>query len=141
MNNYLIAWTDYRNGAQADVYGVYVDGNGAAAGSDFVISTNTADQANVVADIDWIVTKKALIGFIDKRNATDYDIYSATVDQTGGVIGDTAIVGQATGATGEQRAEVVTYATDGINDYGFFTVWMDRRNGTDYDIYGVKIWP
>ena len=141
INNHIIAWTDYRPGAQADVYGIRMDGTGTVVGSEFAISTNTADQANVVADVDWINTKKSLTGFIDLRNGADYDIYSAAVDQTGAASGETAVVGQPTGASGEQRAEVVTYATDGVNDYGFMTVWMDRRNGTDYDIYGIKVWP
>jgi hypothetical protein len=41
----------------------------------------------------------------------------------------------------EQRANVVTYATDGITDYGFLEVSADRRNGTDYDIWGLKVFP
>jgi photosystem II stability/assembly factor-like uncharacterized protein len=142
INNHLIAWTDYRNSSvQGDVYGVYVNGSGAVLGSDFAISTNSADQANVVAETDWIRTKKSVVGWIDKRPGTDYDIYSAIVDPSGIVTGEAALVGVPTGAIGEQRAQVVTYATDGINDYGFLTVWADRRNGTDYDIWGTKVWP
>jgi hypothetical protein len=142
VNNHLVAWTDYRNGAQADVYGVSLDGNGSVVGTEFAISTNAANQANVVAEVDWIKTKKSVVGYITEEvSAGNYDIFRATVDPSGGVAGDTLVVGIGSGALDDQRAEVVTYATDGTNDYGFLTVWMDKRNGTDYDIWGIKVWP
>jgi hypothetical protein len=137
INNHQIAWTDYRKGALADVYGIQVDGNGAVVGSDFAISTNAADQANVVGDVDWINTKKSLIGWIDQSPGSYYNIYTATVDQTAGVLPQGALSAQGN----DQRAQVVTYATDRVTDYGFLSVWMDKRNGTDYDIYGIKVWP
>jgi hypothetical protein len=137
VSNHLVAWTDYRNGAQADVYGVYVDGNGNPVGSDFAVSTSPANQANVVADVDWISTKKSLVGTIDQSPGAYYNIYTATVDQAGGVVERGPLSPQGN----EQRGEVVAYATDGINDYGFLAVWADRRNGTDYDIWGMKVWP
>ncbi|MDZ4384215.1 MAG: hypothetical protein U0940_01895, partial [Nitrospirota bacterium] len=141
VSSHLIAWTDYRNGTQADVYGVYVNGSGLIVGGDIAISTNGSEQVNVAGDVDWVNTKKGIVGWIDQRNGAEYDIYSTTVDQPGGIGGDTEIAGQSTGASGDQRAQVLTYATDGVIDYGFLTVWMDRRNGMDYDIYGIKVWP
>jgi hypothetical protein len=138
VSKHLVAWTDYRNGSQADVYGAHVDGNGNKVGSDFVVSTSSANQANVVADVDWINTKKSLVGSIEQVSGQTYfNIHTATVDQT--VV--SAERGSLSALAADQRAEVVTYATDGTSDYGFLAVWADRRNGTDYDIYGIKVWP
>ncbi|MDZ4384099.1 MAG: putative metal-binding motif-containing protein, partial [Nitrospirota bacterium] len=130
VNNHLIAWTDYRNGTQADVYGVYVDGSGLIVGSDIAISTNGSEQANVVGDLDWINTKKNLVGYITQGMSSDYEIQNAWVDQAGAAVGDYTIAGVSTGAANEQRAQVVSYATDGAANYGFLAVWSDKRNGT-----------
>ncbi len=137
INNHLVSWADYRNGSQGDVYGIYVDGSGAPVGSEIAISTSLVDQANVVADVDWINTKKSLVGFIDNTPGAYYNINTASVDQSGLSTEN----GPMAANVDEQRAEVVTYATDGITDHGFLAVWMDRRNGTDYDIWGIKVWP
>ena len=141
VSNHLIAWTDYRNGTQADVYGVYVDGSGLIVGSDFAISGNGGEQANVVGDVDWISTKKNLVGYITQGMNSDYEIQNAWVDQAGAATWDYTIAGVSTGAANEQRSQVVSYATDGVNDYGFLAVWSDKRNGTDYDVYTIKVWP
>jgi hypothetical protein len=138
INNHLIAWTDFRNGALADVYGIQISGTGIVVGSDFAVSASPEDQANIVADVDWINTKKNLVGSIEQVSGQSYfNVHTAMVDQSG----NSNESGPLSTQTNDQRAEVVTYATDGVNDYGFLAVWADKRNGTDYDIYGIKIWP
>jgi hypothetical protein len=141
INYHLIAWNDYRPGAQADVYGIRVDGTGAVLSSEIPISSNSGDKVFVTADVDWIRTKKNLVSWVDNRNGTDYDPYRAMVDQPGVVSGDYPTVGITSDALAQQQAQVVVYATNGTNDYGFLSVWMDNRNGTDYDIWGIKVWP
>jgi hypothetical protein len=138
INNHFISWTDYRNGSQADVYGVYVDGTGVISGPEVAVSTAASNVANVVADVDWIRTKQNLVGWIQEQTpSTYYNVVAGTVDQAGVVAG-----GSPTNPVAdEHRANVVVYATDGVTDYGFLTVSADRRNGTDYDIWGIKSFP
>jgi hypothetical protein len=138
INNHFIAWTDYRNGTKADVYGAYVDGNGAVVGSDIAICSDPGDEANVVADVDWVNTKKNVVSWIRQQDPQTYfNVVTSTVDQAGAV----TCGGPLNPVAAEQRANVMAYATDGVNDYGFLEVSADRRNGTDYDIWGIKVWP
>jgi hypothetical protein len=138
IDNHIIAWTDFRNGAKADVYGAYIDGNGAVVGRDFSICADPGDEANVVADVDWINTKKDVVSWIRQQDPqTYYNVATGTVDQVGSV----TCGGPLNPVSDEQRANVVTYSTDGITDYGFLEVSADRRNGTDYDIWGMKVFP
>jgi hypothetical protein len=139
INNHFIAWTDYRNGVKADVYGAYVNGSGAVVGNDIAICSDPGDEANVVADVDWLNTKKNVVSWIRQQDPQTYfNVVTGTVDQSGGVICGSELNPVAV----EQRANVVTYATDVVGiDYGFLEVSSDRRNGTDYDIWGMKIWP
>jgi hypothetical protein len=139
ISNYLVSWIDLRNG-QADIYGAVVDGSGTKLGSDFAVASGSSDQRAVSVDVDYIRTGQAVASWIDNRNG-DMDVYRAQVDQNGVVTGETVVAGAATGASGDQRGPLVTYAADGATDNGFLFLWRDNRSGVDYDLYGIKAWP
>jgi hypothetical protein len=140
ITNYVLSWIDFRNG-QPDIYGALLDQNGVKIGSDFPIAGGSADERAVSLDLDWVRTKKAVVSWIDGRNGSDYDIYRAQVDQTGMVSGEALVAGAGTGAANQQQGPGVLYSDIGGEDNGFLITWRDYRNGIDYDIWGIKVWP
>jgi len=57
------------------------------------------------------------------------------------VSGETFVAGAATGAANNQQGPLVSYSDDGCVDNGFLFLWRDDRNGTDYDMYRIKVRP
>ena len=55
--------------------------------------------------------------------------------------GETFVAGAATGAANNQQGPLVSYSDDGCVDNGFLFLWRDDRNGTDYDMYRIKVRP
>ncbi len=140
ISNFVLSWIDFRNG-QADIYGAIVDGSGVKIGSDMAITAGSWEERAASIDVDYVNTKQAVVSWIDKRNGTDFDIYRTQIDQTGIVSGESLIAGAGTGAANNQQGPLLTYSDDSGADNGFLFLWRDDRSGTDYDMYGIKVWP
>ncbi len=127
--------------AMPNIYGALVDEFGNKIGSDVAISAGSWEERAASINVDYVRTGQAVVSWIDKRNGTDFDIYRAQIDQNGAVSGETLVAGDATGAAGNQQGPLVTYGDDNGADNGFLMLWRDDRSGTDYDMYGIKVWP
>ena len=129
--NYLVVWTDGRNGQNPDIYGARVNTAGIVLDTIGILISN-APGAQVSPAIVY-GNNEYLIAWQDSRNG-DADIYACRVTPDGIVL-DTAGIPVDT-AVNEQSQPALYF--DGTN---FLVVWQDYRDGANYDIYGVRINP
>jgi hypothetical protein len=128
--NYLVVWTDKRNGPYSDIYGTRVsqvgtllDPNGIA------ISTATNQQYFPVVIFDGT---NYLVVWQDNRSDPYSDIYGTRISQTGIILEPNGIVI----STDTNRQFSPSIAFDGTNH---LVVWEDLRNNSNWNIYGARI--
>ena len=127
--NYLVVWTDYRNGENPDIYGARVKADGTVLDPDGIpISTATGTQSTPQVSY---YGPHYLVVWEDNRSGTGYDIYGARV-RTNGTVVDVTGTGFSTAANDQLNPDL---AFDGTN---YLVVWQDRRSGTAYDIFGTR---
>ncbi len=128
-----VVWQDRRAGTYDNIFAQLVNSEGtalwAADGIALAPIAGVQYYPQIAAD--------GRGGFVavwqDNRQGADYDIYGQRVNKTG------QLLWNATGqpicvATGHQ------YNPQVIAQYPYYvTVWQDRRNGTDYDIYSQRL--
>jgi hypothetical protein len=68
----------------------------------------------------------------DLRSDSSYDIYGARVDTTGVILDSVGFI--ISSAPKDQLYPVVAF--DGST---YLVVWQDKRNGSDYDLYGARM--
>ena len=125
--NYLVVWSDYRNGTTPDIYGARVNQDGMILDPNGIaISTAINEQGFPSLAFDG---NNYLIVWHDKRSGYE-DIYGARVNQTGVVLDPNGIA--ICTAVSLQRYPSVAY--DGTN---YLVAWQDSR-GTS-DIYGARV--
>lgn len=129
----IVAWQDSANGSW-DVFAQRVNGNGIVlwAGNGVPICTAANSQINSRIEING--SGGAIIVWQDKRNGTDYDIYTQNIN-SGGVVqwtnGGLAIC-IASDTQSNPKIE-----SDGIG--GAVIAWADKRNAGDYNIFAQRI--
>jgi hypothetical protein len=133
--NYLVVWSDYRNGNYYDVYGALLSTAGAVLtppGDDIAISvTETMLSYPVSVSSDG---EDFLVAWEDYRAEWVADIYGARVTNAGGVLDpDGFLVSTNTEETNQYLPSI---AFDG--DY-YLVAWEDRTSGSD--IYGARMRP
>jgi hypothetical protein len=128
--NFLVVWTDQRNGS-TDIYGARVSDAGVVLDTGGIpISTASSSQVNPAVAYDGT---NFLVVWEDYRSSTTYDIYGARVSGAGSVLDVSGI--PISTATNDQRLPSVAY-----NGANFLVVWQDLRSGTGYtDIYGARV--
>ena len=125
--NYLVAWTDYRSGAE--MYGARVTPSGDVLDTSG-IPISTAPYYQKYPSIAFDGTNY-LVVWKDSRSGSDYDIYGARVTTSGTVL-DTSGIPISTAGNDQEYPSI---AFDGTN---YLVVWQDERNGPA-DIYGAKV--
>jgi hypothetical protein len=128
-NNYMVVWQDERSDT-LDIYASRVAQNGVPL--DFAgikISGATDEQSSPSIDFDGT---NYFVAWTDHRTGSEYDIYGTRID-TGGAVLNPAGIAIST-ATNQQRIPSVSFG--GIY---YLVTWYDRRDGSDYDIYGARI--
>ncbi len=131
--NFLIAWEDWRNGDDCDVYGARVTPQGTVLDSvGFVISDAPYGQYSPALAFDGA---DFLVAWRDYRGGRDYyGLYGTRVTPQGAVLDSAGIyLSQAA----DYRCPPAL-AFDGAN---FFVAWEDWRSGSDYDVYGTRVTP
>jgi hypothetical protein len=122
----VVAWQDRRSGRDYDLYVQRVDANGTVQwGSNGVaVCAEKDDQRlpQMVADKDGNV----ILTWQDKRNSTDYDIYTQRVDASGTVAWTVNGIAICKEANSQYEPRL---AADG--DGGAFITWQDYRKGAD----------
>jgi hypothetical protein len=138
----IIAWHDYRSGANYDIYSQRISGAGvvqwAANGVAICTAANNQFSPQLAPDGQG----GAIIAWHDARGITD--IYAQRVNSTGAMLWATNGVAICTAVNEQFYPQVVP---DG--EGGAVITWQDRRDSatTDYDIYaqrvnknGVSLW-
>lgn len=129
--NYLVVWTDGRNGQNSDIYGARVNTAGIVIDTIGILISNALGTQ--VSPAIVYGNNEYLIAWQDSRNG-NADIYACRVTPDGIVL-DTA--GIPVDTTVSEQSQPALYF-DGTN---FLVVWRDYRDGANYDIYGVRINP
>ena len=125
-SNYLVVWEDNQG---YNIYGTRITPDGIVldtAGIPISTATNyQSSPALIFGDTNFLVV------WTDERNGAA-DIYGTRVEPSGAVVDTAGIAISA--AVNVQRRPAVSY--DNAN---FLAVWEDRRNGSEYDIYGARV--
>ncbi len=129
--SFLVAWTDWRSGYTAHIYGARVTPAGTVLDPSGVAISNAAQgQLSPAVEFDGV---NFLVVWEDLRGGS-YDIYGARVTPAGGVL-DTA--GFAISTTAYDQFDPAL-AHDGGN---FLVVWQYNRLGNSTGIYGARVTP
>lgn len=123
--NYLVAWSDRRNGSHYDIYGTRLTASGAVL-DPLGIPISNAQNDQVAPDIAFDGTNY-MITWHDERTYSNNDIYGARVTQDGSVL-DPAGFGISIAAGHQEYPKI---AFDGTN---YFVVWDDMG-----EIYGSRV--
>ncbi len=132
---YFMVWFDNRSG-NYDVYGSRVSSGGSLSdGSGLVISNATGDQKNPrLTDRDpYSGLGNYVLSWIDLRNG-QADIYGALINEVGTKAGSDI---QIAGGSYDQRAASID--VDWLRSGYAVVSWIDKRNGTDFDIYRAQV--
>jgi len=131
---FIISWFDRRNGNNNDIYVQRLRPNGVSAWTQdgILLCAAQGDQFDPFPVSDN--QGGAIITWQDRRNGTDYDIYTQKIDQNGKI------------AWAENGIPVCAVPEDqdshrcvADGDGGVVISWQDRRNRKDYDLYTQRI--
>ncbi|MBN2029142.1 chitobiase/beta-hexosaminidase C-terminal domain-containing protein [bacterium] len=120
--NFIIAWTDWRNG-NADIYFQHYNSNGSPVGMNTRVNTDTesAWQGNAAVAIDG--NGNFVIAWADTRNgSSDYDIYCQRYNSSGAPLWGNFPVNDDTGIH-LSHWPAVAYDDEG----NFIITWTDNR--------------
>lgn len=129
----IIAWVDYRNGKDADIYAQRIDANGTVkwTADGVPICKSPNDQINPAIVIDG--AGGAIIAWGDNPSISDWNIYAQRIDANGNVQWTNNGVAICT-ASNTQWIPVIVSDNAG----GAIVAWDDSR-GSDWDIYAQRI--
>jgi len=126
--DFLVAWRDFRDGDDTDIYGARVTTSGTVLDTQgFIISKAASSQWSPALAFDGV---NFLVVWADGSSGPG-DILGARVTPDGVVL-DTAAIAIST-AVNDQKAPAVVLA-----GATFLVVWQDTRSGSA-DIYGARV--
>lgn len=141
--NFVIAWMDYRNGYDGDIYAQRYNPSGIAEGPNFIVNddVDSIDQYCPSAAIDG--TGNFVVAWMDSRDETWYsDIFAQRYDSSGTPQGQNFKVNDDLGSMPQQLPSVAMDLSG-----NFAIVWQDERNGESsiylqrYDTSGMAQGP
>lgn len=129
----IIVWEDSIN-SYWDIYAQRISASGAPLWATNGVAVCAAPNIQINPKIDVDDLGGAVITWQDKRNSTDYDIYAQRLNPSGVIqwAANGIVVCNSIGVQNNPRIE-----PDGAN--GALISWIDKRVGTDYDIYAQRI--
>ncbi|MDY7233224.1 Ig-like domain-containing protein [Hyalangium rubrum] len=128
--NYLVAWSDWRNGVSADVFGARVNRSATVLDATGVqLASGSEAQTDVAVAFDGT---NYLVVWTDYRLPPHANLFARRVRTAGTPLDATPITVSA--ASGHQQLPAVTF-----NGTDFLVAWQDGRNGTGMDIYGGRV--
>jgi hypothetical protein len=133
----IIAWWDFRDGANYAIYSQRINGSGTAlwtANGVTVASPAGIDANNYSPRIAADSGHGAVITWADMRNGTERNIYAQRVDETDGHVLWIADGVPVSIAANHQQLPKLIAAGSG----DFVVTWQDQRSG-DLDIYAQKV--
>lgn len=137
-----IAWQDYRNGTQYDIYVQHINANGVmvtGTGSRWVadgLGVCTAPNSQFYPQLSQDGAGGVFIGWQDFRTGTDNHIYAQHLTALGALV-----TGWPDGGSPVCQAQYSQYYPVLANDGGtnVFIAWQDYRDGTTNHIYAQKL--
>lgn len=131
-NEYLVAWTDYRDSGTsgADIYVQRVGANGSRLGSNIRVTAAAGDQRNPALAYISALDRYRIVWEDGRNPANGLDLYGQWLAADGTPLApfDRPVFRY----PGDQRAPVLAYSPGYDNA---LTVWQDERNGSGADIY------
>ncbi len=128
-NNYLVAWSDFRNGNNIDVFCARLNRNGSCLDTNGIIVTASAGSSQERPSLAFDGLNY-LIVWMDYRNGV-WDIYGSRVSPAGLVI-------DSLGIAISKASERQMYPAVDFDGTDYLVVWQDRRRG-NWDIYGTRV--
>ena len=130
IGNFVIAWTDLRNGSSDyDVYAQRYDAAGNPLGVNFRVNDDAAGSLNIGPAIAFDRAGNFVISWHDSRVSSAGDIYAQRFDATGHPQGTNFRVDEA--PSGYQMWSAVALDSAG----NFVICWWDWRDSPNTDIY------
>jgi hypothetical protein len=134
----IVAWQDFRNGSNYDIYAQHVLASGAVDGNwplnGRALCTAAGNQQfPVIASAGGGPPDGAIVAWDDSR-AGNHDVYAQFVTGSGTVSWTVDGVGVCT-ASGDQEHPSI----DADGGGGAFIAWEDLRSGTSYDVYVQRL--
>ena len=133
-DEYLVLWTDFRNGTKSDIYGQIVQSDGTLGAIVDISGLNNHQKlATMVYNPDQ---DQYLTVWQDHRGSGNPHLYGQLINPTGTLVGSAFGIVE---TTAKQRAPALAYnplAAAGAGRY--LVVWHDERNG-NRDVFGHLI--
>ena len=127
--SFIVAWHDARNNRhEYQIYARWYDGNGAAAGEEFLVSLDLIDKSHYEPAIALQKDGRMMICYM--IYSLHQTVYAHTYNPDGSSSIDYFVIPES-GALSEHLAPDVAATASG----GFSVVWQSDQNGT-YDIWG-----
>jgi len=137
--NFLIAWYDYRDGLQGDIYAQRYDCDGNPIGENINLSNNAANSWQ--EEFALAMNDSGFFALVWKDNLDDYngDIFARRYDPVGTPLGSAFKINDDIGYTIQKHPSI---GMDGAGN--FIVAWEDNRDGHDifaqrYDTSGLAI--
>jgi hypothetical protein len=131
-NEYLVAWTDYRDSGAtgADIYVQRVGADGSRLGGNLLVTAAAYDQRSPALAYISALDRYRIVWEDGRNPANGFDLYGQWLAADGTVLSpfDRPVFRY----PGDQTAPVLAYSPGYDNA---LTVWQDARNGTGADIY------
>ncbi len=128
----IIAWHDYRNGSDADIYVQRVNSAGAAQWTADGVAISALAGEQIIPHLAVDGSGGAIITWMDHRSGT-WDIYAQRVNSAGTVQWTTDGIAISTAAGEQIYPQLIS-----DNSGGAIITWEDGRSGTD-DIYAQHV--
>ncbi|MHA1272443.1 MAG: hypothetical protein ACTSQS_03310 [Promethearchaeota archaeon] len=130
----IIAWRDYRNDVDRDIYAQRIDANGNTLWENNGTVICNANRSQVDLEICSDGLGGAIFAWGDLRNDVDSDIYAQRIDSNGNTLWENngTVICNANRSQGGLKI-----CSDGLG--GAIIAWFDYRNGVDSDIYAQRI--
>jgi hypothetical protein len=125
---YLVTWQDNRSGPNTDIYGARVSTAGSVQdASGITVSAAAYQQERPAVASDG---SQFLVVWQDKSGGNTYGIVGARLSSTGAL---SPLINIASMTNNQMYPTVVSDKTT------FVVAWQDKRNGTNWDIYGAIV--
>jgi len=134
-DEYLVAWHDYRNvgSSNADIYAQILDSNGTMQLTSPLSLTVANKQAGVAVAYNADQNTYLLVWEDRRPGTTNQDVYGQVISADGSLAGSSLAL---TSASSDQAKPAVAYSEAGGV---WLAVWYDKRNSSQWDIYGQII--
>lgn len=138
-NGAIIAWQDFRNGSDCDIYAQRINSVGIVqwATNGLAVCTATNDQYFSKSQNRSVVSdgaNGAIITWQDFRNGSDYDVYAQRINGAGTSQWVANGVPICSAANDQDLPVLISDAANGA-----IIAWQDFRSATNYDTYAQRI--